>query len=275
MLDALTNLTLHVMDFLIGWLLYLPMDVALVIVALGTGAVLTFVRPWTTDQEMLRRCKADKKKLASARKAAKRAGDKQAVVRIRATEAAIATKLMKAEGKPLLAVLLPILMLATWAFARLGYVPPQPGAPVSLSVSYPAAAVGQVAHVVPQDGLTAETGWIQRIAADNGLAAGGKVLGVATWRLKAAKREAPYTLQIRHAGETASTQLLVDGRRYYGPVDLPSSGGAIEVRQSLDVYKPFGFIPGIPWIAFDPWLVGYLVLAVPFVFLLRWLCRIL
>ncbi len=273
-MDAIVNITMRIMDFLLGWLMYLPKDLALAVVALGTGAVLTFIRPLTTNQELLRRCKADKKKLTAMRKEAKRAGDKPTVVRIRATEAAIAMKQMKAEGKPLLAVIIPIAMLATWAFARFGFLAPMPGEPVNVIACYPASAIGQVAHIAPQDGLVADTGWIQRIAADNSPAAGGKLRGVASWTLRAEKRETPYVLEIRHAGKTVSTPLIVNGRTYYGPVDVPASGGVAQVEQQLKPYKPFGFIPGIRYVL-DPWLVGYLIFTIPFVFGLRAAFRIL
>ncbi len=33
-------------------------------------------------------------------------------------------------------------------------------------------------------------------------------------------------------------------------------------------------VPGIPQIGFAPWLVAYLVIVVPFVFIVKWLLRI-
>jgi hypothetical protein len=273
MIEMLTNLTLNIMDFLLGWMLYFPKDAALVVVALGTSAALTFVRLWTTDQDLLARCKADKGRLKALRKQAKRAGDKPALTRIRATESMIAMKQMKSEGKPLLWAIVPVAMLAVWAFSRLGYEAPKPGEPVTLRVYYPAAAIGGIAHVVPQEGLDAGNGWIQRIVEDPKAAPGGKVNGLAAWKLKAAKRDVPYTVEIRHAGQTHRAELLVDGRRYSPPVQAPGDG-VLAVELTLVPYKPFGVVPAISWIAFDPWLVGYLLLTVPFVFGLRAVFRI-
>ena len=39
-------------------------------------------------------------------------------------------------------------------------------------------------------------------------------------------------------------------------------------------YRPFGVVPGIERIYFDPWLVGYLLMAIPFVFILKRVFRI-
>jgi len=273
MIESLTQLILRIMDALIGWLLAMPMDVALVVVALGTSAVLTFIRPWTTNQDLLHRIRDDRKVLKRRLKSAKRAKDKDETARVRAVQARLAMLAMKQEGKPLLVALVPVAMLAVWALARLGYHAPMPGAPVTLRVEYPVASVGDVVHVVPQDGLTAESGWIQRIVECPPAKKEGTPTGVATWTIKAARRETPYRVEIRHAGETAVVELLVDGRRYAPAVQSPG-GDTLAAQQMLAPYHPFGFIPGIPWIAFDPWLVGYLVLTVPFVFGLRALFKI-
>ena len=85
MLDALTSVCLAIADPLLGWLLYLPRDLALLIVSIGTALVLALVRLKTTDQELLRRCKHDKKRQKELLRQAKRKGDKEARKRHRAT----------------------------------------------------------------------------------------------------------------------------------------------------------------------------------------------
>lgn len=56
MLERLNNWIVSVMDVLLGWLLRLPSDLQLIVVALGSAIILTAVRVWTSNQELLRRC---------------------------------------------------------------------------------------------------------------------------------------------------------------------------------------------------------------------------
>ena len=62
MFETLYSIILKISDPLLSWLLYLPRDVALLIVALGTALILTVVRRFTTNQEMLGRCKCHPRK---------------------------------------------------------------------------------------------------------------------------------------------------------------------------------------------------------------------
>ena len=39
-------------------------------------------------------------------------------------------------------------------------------------------------------------------------------------------------------------------------------------------FRPFGFVPRLPVIEMPPWLVAYLAIAIPFVFVLKWIFRI-
>jgi len=278
MLTTLNDFILSFMDVLLGWMLVFPQIAPLLVVGIGTSAILTFVRPFVTDQDLLRRCKEDKKRLKELIREAKKRKDKDAVKRYRTTLGGIGIKTMKAEGKPLLLAVLPIACLAVWAFARLAFVPPDEGDAVTVNLFCRASSIDGVAQIVPADGIEAVeqegAGWVQRVRKDPKVGPGGKVNGIATWRLKAAKRDEPYTLVIRHAGVTVEKEMLVDGRRY-SPVLDAHEGGAIEaVQLALVPYKPFGIVPGIPKIFLDPWLVGYLIITIPFVFVLRRLCNI-
>lgn len=292
MFEALNQIMLRITDFFLGWMLYLPKDVALGIVSVVTAILMTVVRPFTTDQDLLGRCKNDKKKLKGFMREARKARDKEALVRYRATDAQIGLKAMRSEGKPLLVVLIPVLLLAVWAFARLGFEAPQPGEPVIVRTYFPASAIDGVAYVVPAPGVTAKTGWVQRITLDPNMAPGGKPNGWATWELAVTTSDAaPHELQLRYQGKTYPFQLLVDGRQY-SPVLQTYDDPAVQgVQLDLKTYKPFGVLPvlevpgkdyymktallsWLSWLRLDAWLVGYVVIAVPFVFILRWALNI-
>ncbi|HUV40141.1 MAG TPA: hypothetical protein VMY39_11025 [Planctomycetota bacterium] len=278
MLTTLNDFILRFMDVLLGWMLHLPQDVALVIVAVGTSAILTFVRPLVTHQDLLRRCKQDKKRLKQLIREAKRRKDKDAVKRHRTTVGGIGIKTMKAEGKPLLLAIVPIACLAVWAFARLAFVPPVPGEPVTVNAYFRPTSIDKVAQIVPVDGIAPTDDdhgtWVRRIVTDPRVAPGGQVNGIATWRLVPGKREQPYTLLLRHVGTTVEKSLLVDGLRYAPVLEFPEDGPVEAVETALVPFRPFGFIPGIPWLWLDPWLVGYLVVCIPFVFVLRRFCHV-
>ncbi|HOI53719.1 MAG TPA: EMC3/TMCO1 family protein [Phycisphaerae bacterium] len=274
-LDTLNSALMSIGDPALGWLLNLPRSVALFIIAIGTALILTVVRLWTTNQDLLGRCKRDKARLKQLMKEAKKAGDKEAVARYRTTVGQIGMKTMKAEGKPLLASIVPIAIIACWAWARIAYEAPVPGEPMDVYVYYEAAAIGRLTHLVPQENLEAETGWIQKVVQD--VDRDGKPInsGVARWRLRAAQKNDPYLLEFRYDGRTFTKEFIVDGRKYAEPITFYEEGApALCTELKLTEAKLFGVIPGLPWIGMQAWMVGYLVIVLPFSFLLKPLLRI-
>src|SRR5208283_2175586 len=124
MLDWINHSILALADPLLNWLLRVPTDLALVIVAVGTAAIITFSRLLTTNQDLLRRCDHDKRRLRVLIREAAFQRDKVAVKRFRTTRNMIGMMTMKEEGWPLLAAIVPIAILGTWCFQRLAFVPP-------------------------------------------------------------------------------------------------------------------------------------------------------
>jgi len=226
------NAMVAVMDVLLGWSLHLPASTALIVVSVLSAAALTWARVLVTDQEMLRRCAADKKTLGRLIRQTKRNRDvdkaarKADVKRYKLNKNLVALKTLKAEGKPLLVSLIPILLLATWAFARLAYVPVPDGEPVQVSAYFPLSAVGEVAHIVPQEGLDCDTGWIAGIVADVDVDA-TPTNAVAVWELNGRAQPEPYALKLRWRDETWVQPLRIGGTTYEAPVtphgDWPQS----------------------------------------------------
>jgi len=56
---------MNILDFLFNWLLLLPSDLTIIVTAVLTGTVLTLVRKWTTNQELLGRAAADNQRLSA------------------------------------------------------------------------------------------------------------------------------------------------------------------------------------------------------------------
>ena len=262
---ALHHLIVAMMDCLLGWLLRFPSDVQLIGIAILSAVVLTGVRFWTSNQDLLRRCRADKARLKTLIREAKTRRDKDAVTRHRTTLGMIALKQLRQEAGPLLASLIPIVLLATWALSRLEFHPLKIGQPVEFAAYFPISAVGKIAHIVPSDDLAAETGWIQEITAVTGQ---GPAHGTATWQLVSSAGPALRGLQVSFGGRTFEHFIHAGSQTYEAPVQTHGDH-LLATELKLRPVKLFGLVPGIPAIHFPAWLTGYLLLIIPLTFLLK------
>lgn len=286
MLEWLNDFLVRAMDPVLGWLLWLPRDAALIVVALGTSLILTLARKWTTDQDWLKRADRDKKRLNGLMQEARKAGDGEAIARHKQTLAMIHMRGMKYEGPPLLWALLPVALLATWCFARLAYLPPGGGETLTVKACFANSVVGRVAHLVPADGIESPGGWVRVVEPDQPPALHGwwergnawverklgwapALEGAAVWTIRAAPRKDPYVLRIAFGGDVCSLPLSVGGKRYEPPRQVPIDGPLRSVEAQLAPTKLFGIVPGIGCIALQPWLLAYLLIAAPAVFLFR------
>lgn len=286
MMEWLNEFLLRMTDPVLGWLLWLPRDVALIVVAIGTSLILTLTRKWTTDQNWLKRADQDKKRLDVLIREARKAGDKAAMTRCKQTKAQIHMRGMRYEGRPLLWALLPVALLATWCFARIAYLPPRDGEMVTVKVCAANSAVGRVMHLVPCAGIESEGGWVRAVEPDRpaeirgwwaranawvqGKLGWGPVLeGAAVWNIRAQARPEPYVLTIAHDGDTRELPFRVGDRRYEPPQQLFAEGPIRSIEVQLKPVKLFGVVPGVDCIALAPWLVAYLLIAIPAVMVFR------
>lgn len=268
MIDAWNSFCLTVFDSMLGWLLDLPSDAALLTVALGTAAIVTLFRRLTTNQDLLGRAAADRKRLGVLIKEAKRRRDKSAVKRHRRTRSQIALKTLRGEGWPLLASILPVAMLATWAWQRLAFHPPAADEPIRVVAYTPISSAGGVMHIVPRDGLRVD-GWIRQIAA---ISTEGPPYGQACWELHGAAADRPYRLTFRLGEESFDREFRAGGRTYAAPIVYHDDRTVTSLE--MRPVKLFGVVPGISKVYFPPWLVGYLVIVVPAVVLLKRVFRV-
>jgi uncharacterized membrane protein (DUF106 family) len=291
MLEAAGNLVVSAMDYVLGWVLYLPRDLMLLVVAVLTSAILTFVRLFCTDQDWLKRAAADRKRLRRLIRQARRGRDKPARKRYKATLTLIKLKSLRFEGKPLLWAIVPVALLATWCFSRLAYQPPRPGQQFELRAYLPNSAIGRLVHLVPQEGLQVEGGWIQSVRKDRPMPVEGMwdafnartralfgmeapLEGVAVWRIRADTREGGYVLKLHCGGRTHEKKLLVGSRRYAPAVAAYEQGPVQFVELGMRPVKLFGVVGGIDVLYMPPWLVAYLLIAIPFVTVLKRLFRV-
>ena len=269
MLERLSESTLRLMDILLGWLLRLPSDVQLCLLAIGSAAIITAVRARTTNQDLLRRCRDDKARLQVLMREAKARKDRPAVQRYRTTLGQIALKQFRQEGRPFLVSLLPIALLATWAFHRLEFHPPIVGETVEFTARFPISAAGRLVHIAPVDGVSAENGWLQEIVPVTGP---GLAHSEAKWHLSDGT-PALQTLAVRFAGQTYDHPLRV-GAPTYEPTVRQHDEHLVATEVSLRPVKLFGCVPGLPALLFPPWLVAYLLIVIPSVPLLKRVFRV-
>lgn len=268
MLDAWNTFSLRLMDFLLGWLLAMPGDVRVFVLAIGTAGILTLARRFTTRQDLLHLADKDAKRLKQLIKEAKRHRDKGAIQRYRATHSMVAMLKLGAEGKPILVSILPIAMLATWAMARMEFHPPQADEPVSVTIYTPVGAAGEVVHLVPEDSVAAD-GWVKSVQA---VTDEGPPHGLATWTLRASAADQPRALTFRLKDQTYRHELRVGQRIYSTP--LIDHGGQVLTELSMRPLKLFNVVPGVPGLYLPPWLLAYLLITIPFVFILKKMLRI-
>ncbi len=297
MLEQLNLWIVQAADWIFGWILVLPRDLALFSVAILTSASLTLVRKWTTDQDWLHRAAADEARLAQLRRDAKKRGDREAAQRHKDTLTLIKVKSMRFEGKPLLWALLPVALLATWAFSRLAYEPARLGQPVEVRACVPRSDIGKAIHLVPDPGIEVAGGWVRTVAEDRpavvfggwdragawigdrvrGLlripAAPAKLDGVAVWNITV-RDAGPRELKIRYAGRTYSAAFVAGTRHYENPETLFAEAPLQAIRVGHKPLRLFDFVGGIEWLGLPPWLTAYLLIAIPFVTILRRLWRI-
>lgn len=270
MLDSLYQVAVAAGDVLLGWSLHLPWDLALAVLALVSSLLFIAARKWTTQQRLLQRCTADKRRLRELLRAARARNDLEARRRHRALRGMVLRKQFAQELKAMWVALIPIAALAAWAWQRLEFVPPKPREPIRVRAFFPVSAAGQVTHLVPQAGLQARQGWIQEIHA---VRDGSAVRGVAEWMLTAERRADPYPVQLNFGGRLFAWPLAVGlPTRNARVTEFGGECSHVEIVQ--DRFHFLGLVPGLPWLGFPPWLVAYVILTPLFVAALKRLLRI-
>lgn len=264
-MEAINDIIVRGMDWALGWLLLWPRDLMLVGVAVLTSVVVVLARRLASDQDWLRRASADRRQLRLLKRQARRDGDKPALARCRQMLSTIRLRSMRHEVAPLLVAIVPVALVATWAFSRVAYLPPKAGQPVELRARLAESAVGQPLHLVPQEGLSAQAGWVRTAAPQSHGA-------VAAWRLSCAPGR--HEVTIRCAGRTYSMPLWVGMREYARPLKTFPDAPLESVEVVLEPVKLLGRVGGIDALLLPPWLVAYLLIAVPSVWALKRLLRV-
>ncbi|MFM9964213.1 MAG: hypothetical protein ACKV2Q_23660 [Planctomycetaceae bacterium] len=257
-------------DSLLGWLLLLPRDVALLVFAILTALLMTLARRWVTNQDLLRRCSADLQQLKRLIRDAKSAGDKPRRQRLRSTVAMVKQIQLAEDMKVLAVVLVPVAALAMWAVERLDYRPPRLGESLVVRAIFPISSVDEVTHLVPIDGVELQSPAIQIIQAEQQ----SPPIGWAEWTLRPTLATDALTLTIRHHGESAEHPVSLGRRTYLPPQLLHPNVRLSRTEVLLRRYCPLGVDLKTDAIGLPPWMLGYLVLTLLIVPGLKRLLRV-
>lgn len=257
-----------IFDPILGPVLRISPDAALLAASLGSALILILVRKWTTDQARLRQVKLDKAVLRRRIGQARREGDRSGLKRLKTVRSMVAMVALKAEGKPLAIAIVPVIFLATWCFLRLEFHPPEVNQPVTVAAYVPVSAAGEVMHLMP-DPARQTDGLISLITA---VTDQGPPYGKAVWTTRAVE-----------AGDRGELIFVYQTHRLSHPwsaggLDAPPTvvehPDGIVTEIQLRPFQPFGIIPGFPSLMLSPWIIAYILIVVPAVFLLKPLLKI-
>lgn len=287
MIEFWNSTSLAIFDALLGWMLRLPSELAIILLALLTAGLMVLVRPLVTNQDLLGRVDRDNRRLKQLRRDAKTLGDGEAMLRYRATGNTLSVRKLSAEMAPLVIVIVPVAMLATWAMTRLEFHAPAEDETVEFVAYAPLSAAGELMHIVPEPGLDAVNGWVQSVEVrSNSPGTWDKFMvwlrlaeprtpepdAVVRWQLKGKANAEPYKLLVRFRDQSIERELLIGQAIYAPPLGVDDKDPLITTQTMLRPVKFFG-IPGLAeWM--PSWLIGYLIAAIPLMFLLKWTLNI-
>lgn len=256
-LNALCAWLVRAVDYPLGWLLWLPRDVTLLLFAALTALLMTLTRRAVTNQDLLRRCAADLQRLKQLLRQTRRSQDKPTRLRLQRTVGLIKGMQLAADMRVLVVVLLPIAILAVWASERLDYLPPRVDRDLVVRAHFPLSSIDGLTHLVPAAGYELQGSAIQVVRTD---AASSSSSGLAEWTLRPTSVANDLAIVIRHRNESATHHVAIGRPTYRPPVQAHANERLALTEVVLDRYRPLGLNLKTEVISLPPWMVGYLVL---------------
>lgn len=250
-------------DILFLWILMLPRDLSLLLLAAGTALFMVAVRKWLTNQDLLRRCHTDLRKLKTLTRSARQRNDQEALGRLRKTIGQIKGTLISADLRVLVIVLIPVGITAIWAGERFDYLPPKVGDEILLRAYFPVSSIDRVTHLVAESPLQLTSPAVQLVRPST-----PSQEGLAEWKLRS-QLAGQYQILIRHHGKTAIHQLIVGQPIYSPPLQRHSTRSLNRTECALPRYLPLGLSFGAQRLQLPPWMIGYLLLTLALTPLLK------
>jgi uncharacterized membrane protein (DUF106 family) len=269
LLMPVLTLLYHPCDWLLGWSLYFPPVVSISIVGVISGIAVIAVQKWGSDQKFLGQAKADLNLLKLKMKAAKQAGDNDALTRARGLSGKIGGKYMVSSLKPSLWTVPLLAVIGLWTGSRLGFLPVRPGDEVTIAAHFEDNAKG-FAYVLPTPEFKPVGALISPVAIPHD---GGGI--EARWKLRA-EQEGASTLTIRHGERSYEIPIPVARRGGRPPEPVTVVNHASPGQDQLQAVE-IKLAPSLPvawWNLTLQWGGLYLLTAVGLALGLRFLLKV-
>jgi hypothetical protein len=269
-LNTLCAWSVRIVDYPLGWLLWLPRDVTLLLFAAGTALFMVLARSVVTNQDLLRRCGEDLRRIKQLTREARQSRDKPTLQRMRKTAGLIKGMQLIADLRVLVLVVVPVGALAIWATERLDFLPPRVDQDLVVRAQFPLSSVGGLTHLVPTAGYELKASAIQVIRAD----AASSSRGFAEWSLRPTLIADDVAIVIRHRNESATHRVTIGRATYRRQVEVHANERLTETDVVLERYRPLGLNLKTEAIGLPPWMVGYLILTLLLVPIFKRLLRV-
>jgi len=253
-------------------LLRLDPLLAIIIISLVMSLMITVLYKYLTDQDLMKRLKAEIKELQKEMKTLKDNPKKMMAVQKKAMETN--TKYMMHSMKPTLFTFIPIIIIFGWLNSHMAYLPIVAGQEFGVSVIFEEGITGEIELVLPNGVRLVSGDFVQQVALDK-----------AEWVLSADKGE--YSLLYKFNEYEFSQDLAVTDnvrdRSYAKPVvtkkdisEMKGSGiKSLKIgNEKIRPLQKYPVLKSIPWFGGFGWLGTYIVLSIISSMLLRKLLKI-
>lgn len=229
----------------------------IVIISAIIAVFTTVIYKYTTDQEALRKLKADLKRYQKKAQDAQKAGNTEKSMKVQKDMMKINGQYMKASFKSTLYTFIPVLIFFGWLGAHLTFAPLMPGDPFSITAELQPGVSGSFVLTAPSE-LSIP---IKEINVSNS--------SIITWN-NISGPAGQYELSIKHlgSGEEHFVSVLISEIEYLRPVNTIEesttfSSITIDMKK-LYVFKNVFLLKDFPWIKNMGWLWAYILFSILF-----------
>jgi uncharacterized membrane protein (DUF106 family) len=244
---------------------------AIVLISFLISLLIVLVYKKFTDQDLMKRLKAEIKEFQAEMKTLKKDPNKMMQVQKKAMETN--TKYMMHSFKPTLFTFIPIILIFGWLNAHMGYYPLVEDQQFGIEIMFEEGKQGSV-EMIPPDGLYLVNENIQTILNDK-----------VQWALKGDAQQ--YTIDYKFINEEFSHSVIINEKwedRKYSKPDLKNVELGLDKKSNIKTLtisnkkvQPFKEVPllgNIPWFGNFGWLGTYIVFSIAFSIGLRKLLKV-
>lgn len=251
----------NILDPVIGPLLQTTSPfITILVVSIVVSVFTTLIHMFATDQEKLKRLKADMKRYQKKLKTLKDSPDK--ALKVQKDLMKINGEYMKSSFKTTLYTIIPLLIFFGWLGANLAFAPLAPQDPFMIQTTVHEGVDGNVSLLLPPN-LSMDSAQTQQIVSE-----------LIMWE-NISGPEGSYELSVMHSPsqeEQFFSVLITDGVAYEEPIIPLDSQVFKQVRlgnEKLYIFRNIFFFKELPFIKNAGWLGAYILFSLIFSMTLR------